>query len=290
MKKYLAVVILAVFSLWGCKENSTEPTTITDLSSTTEEAAYNVSTQLSESASGVSDQIGDAFTLAFPTSFAKMLDGGKDTTFKTRVWDNNNKLWTVTVDRKVPDQSTRVNFTFTRVYTIQYLNKNNEPMMYWKVGNDTAYTIRFKILEGTSYFKNPILIHRLLNLVADLTITNANKPIVTINGTMKREGSDTVAARNLTKTHNYKLDLTFQDVTGPRKNKLALQNKLSGTIAGTYEAVVSYKLGDSYKEETITKVINIQLDGTGKYELRMGDKTNQVRFGGHLGVPGISRK
>ncbi len=290
MKKYLAVVILAVFSLWGCKENSTEPTTITDLSSTTEEAAYNVSTQLSESASGVSDQIGDAFTLAFPTSFAKMLDGGKDTTFKTRVWDNDNKLWTVTVDRKVPDRSTRVTFTFTRVYTIQYLDKNNEPMMYWKVGNDTAYTIRFKILEGTSYFKNPILIHRLLNLVADLTITNANKPIVTINGTMKREGSDTVAARNLTKTHNYKLDLTFQDVTGPRKNKLALQNKLSGTIAGTYEAVVSYKLGDSYKEETITKVINIQLDGTGKYELRMGDKTNQVRFGGHLGVPGISRK
>ncbi len=290
MKKYLAVVILAVFTLWGCKENSTEPTTITDLSSTTDEAAYNVSTQLSESSSGVADQIGDAFTLAFPTSFAKMLDGAKDTTFKTRVWDNVNKLWTVTVDRKIPEQSMRVTHTFTRVYTIQYLNKNNEPMMYWKVGNDTAYTIKFKILEGTSYFKNPIITHRLLNLVADMTITNANKATVTMNGTMKREGSDTVAAKNLTKTHNYKLDLKFENVTGPRRNKLALQNKLSGTITGTYEAVVSYKLGDTYQEETITKVINIQLDGTGKYELRIGDKGNQVRFGGNLGTPGISRK
>lgn len=290
MKKLVALfAVISIFSLWGCKDNSTEPDTLTEFSSSTEEAAYNVSAELSSESSGAVDQIGDAFTIAFPLSFGRVISNDKDTTFKSKVWDDVNKLWTITVDRAIPEKSSRLTFYFKRTYTIQYLNKNNQPMKYWKVGTDTAYTIKFNILNGESYFKNPIFAHRLLSLTAALTITNANKPTVTINGTMKRSGSDTITTKKVQKTHNYTLDLTFENVTGPRKNKLALQNKLSGTITGTYDAIVTTKIGDNYQENRITKNINIQLDGTGNYNLRLYGNDGDFRFKGNLGYPGITK-
>jgi hypothetical protein len=285
-KMFFAALFVAVsiFSVGCNKDNTTEPLANT-MASSTDDAAYNISTELSSESSGAVDQVGDAFDLAFPGGLAKMQANFVDTTFKNKVWDDVNKLWTVTVDRSNKASWKNVTNTFKRTYTIQFLNKDGQPMKYWKVGSDTAYTVKFKILNGESYFTNGIVSHRLISLTADLTITNANQKNVTINGTMRRQGSDTISNKVGTRTHNFTLNLNYQNVVGPRTKKLQLQNKLSGTVSGNYTASVTFQSGDIYNEKQINKDFTINLDGTGNYNLNLGGG----KYKGNLGFCGFSK-
>ena len=94
-------------------------------------------------------------------------------------------------------------------------------------------------------------------------VTGVNTPAVTINtfnnGSYIKTGSDTLKTLNAVRTLNHTLTLNFINVVGPRGGKLNLSQKTSGTITGTYHAVVTFQKGSLYKDKVIDKDINITL-------------------------------
>lgn len=289
MKKlvgFLAIVLMGAILTSCNKENSNEPSTASINS--TDDAAYSISSALSSESAGLSDQVGDAFQAAFPSSvLAKVMSSenftAADTAFKSRVWNETEKAWYVTVERTKTSYNGKNTIYHKRLYKLQYLNKANQYQKAWLVGSDTAYTILFKILNGKSHHENERLDRSLDSLTADLTITNANKTVVTMNGNVYNAGSDTLINPKSKRTLTYVLKAKMVNVLGPRQRKMALDNKIGGSIEGNYSAFVTFQKGENYSEKTINKDFTVSLDGTGGYNLNLGG----FRYVGKLGSIGF---
>lgn len=269
------ILLTLVFSLTGCKKNATDP--IVD-ANTTEDAAESVANSLGEDNGGVADQMGDIADLSGslgiqPEAAVLAEKYGISTTAGDTVYKNydaGTQTWTLFVSRS------KVNFLglyrsgFTRTYNYQFINKNNVPQQRYITGTDTAYTIKFKVLDGSGYAFTRRMNHRLLSLTSDWVVTGANTSTVTINGTSTRIGADTLTTHNFVRSLNYTLDLAFVNVTGPRAPRvgsgigMARSPRMTGgTITGTYTASVGVLRGDAYTERNFTKTFTITFDGSG---------------------------
>ena len=270
-----AIALALVFALTGCKKNATDPIVEAN---TTEDAAESVANSLGEDNGGVADQIGDiadlSGSLGIQPEAAVLAEkyglstAAGDTVYKS--YDAGTQTWTLFISRS------RVNFLglyrsgFTRTYSYQFINKDNVPQQFYRTGTDTAYTIKFKVTDGSGYAFTRRLNHRLLSLTSDWVVTGANTSTVTINGTSKRIGADTLTTHNFVRSLNHTLDLTFTNVTGPRAPRAGSgigftrnPRMTGGTITGTYTASVGVLRGDAYTERNFTKTFTVTFDGSG---------------------------
>jgi hypothetical protein len=268
------VLLTLVFSLTGCKKNATEPVVE---ATTTEDAAESVANALGEDNGGVADQVGDIADLSgalgirpeaavIEEKYGMSVAAG-DTVSKT--YDTATQTWTLFVSRS------RTNFLglyrsgFTRTYKYQFVNKNSQSQQNYITGTDTAYTINFKVISGAGYAVTRRMSHNLLSLVSDWVVTGANTSTITINGTSKRVGADTLTTHNFVRSLNHSLDLTFTNVTGPRSPRpnfsagmMRSPRITGGTINGTYAATVGVLRGESYSEKSFTKTFSVTFDGS----------------------------
>jgi hypothetical protein len=189
-------------------------------------------------------------------------------------YDPATGTWTLKLQRERGNPNGVPYAEISRTYTYQFLNKNGQPQKYWKVGADTAYTIKFNIVEGTGTHRTRRLSQKLTGLSGEFTATGVNTRLITVNGSYQRSAVDTVTTRNSVRTLDHTLNLTFTDVKGPRGLRGDVHRNLSGTISGTYDATVTFQRGDSYSEKTVNRTFTIEL-GNGDATLRI----RGVRFG-----------
>ena len=263
----IASVISCVALLESCHKDDTVTST-TNTASAAQDAATSVANALAINNGGIIDQIGDVSDIASAASsqseagviFNKYAFDSVYTNV-SKSYDSTTEWWTLTLDlQRFGDYRTA---TFTRVYQYQFLNSSNAPQKYWLSGTDTAYSMHFKIVSGTGTFTNLYISHHLFSLSGEWMVTGTNTNVFTINtvngGLYTRVGADTLSTYNAIRTLNDSLSLTFTNVTGPRGSRLLLQTATSGTITGTYDAVVSFTSGSLYAQRTIHDTISITL-------------------------------
>ncbi len=146
-------------------------------------------------------------------------------------------------------------------YFVKFINVNGVAQRRYIVGSDTARSMIFRILYGRGYHRTPFRVHRLDSLSGNWVVTNLNTPVVTVNGTYYRSGTDTLRTRNAERTHDNALTATFTNVTRPRRGLGGTTDAISGTISGNYTATVTFTNGDLYKERSINKNFTIELSG-----------------------------
>jgi len=177
----------------------------------------------------------------------------------TATYDSVTQTWTIEVmrERGVPGDS--VYAKFERTYQKQFINKNGLPQRRYITEGDTAYSIDFEIVDGTGVILKPYFKHHLKSLSGGWLATNTNQEIVTVNGTYHRAAIDTLTGERGTRISDHSVDLSINNVTGPRGSRLDLSRKISGSITGVFHATITI-LGDNITIiKEVERDINIQL-------------------------------
>lgn len=262
----LLVPALAALALAACQNDN--PVSSNDSLNATEDAAESIASAVGADNGGATDQLSDVIVLAGASGLQKPAEVllGKYSEPNTIAsidtsYDPVTGTWTLRLERERGNPNGIPYAEISRTYTYQFLNKNGQPQKYWKVGADTAYTIKFNIVEGTGTHRTRRLSQELTGLSGSFTATGVNTRLVTINGTYFRSAVDTLTTRNAVRTLDHALNLTFTNVQGPRGSRLELSRKISGTVSGTYTAKVTFQRGESYGEKTINRSFTINLGG-----------------------------
>ncbi|MCL4704125.1 hypothetical protein KJ068_03130 [bacterium] len=263
---HLLLPALAALALVACQND--DPVSSNDSLNATEDAAESIASAVGADNGGATDQLSDVIELAGASGLQKPAEVllGKYSEPNTIAsidtsYDPATGTWTLRLERERGNPNGIPYAEISRTYTYQFLNKNGQPQKYWKVGADTAYTIKFNIVEGTGTHRTRRLSQQLTGLSGSFTATGVNTRLVTINGTYFRSAVDTVTTRNAVRTLDHALNLTFTNVQGPRGSRLELSRKISGTVSGTYTAKVTFQRGESYGETTINRSFTINLGG-----------------------------
>lgn len=263
---HLLLPALAALALVACQNDN--PVSSNDSLNATEDAAESIASAVGADNGGATDQLSDVIELAGASGLQKPAEVllGKYSEPNTIAsidtsYDPVTGTWTLRLERERGNPNGIPYAEISRTYTYQFLNKNGQPQKYWKVGADTAYTIKFNIVEGTGTHRTRRLSQQLTGLSGSFTATGVNTRLVTINGTYFRSAVDTVTTRNAVRTLDHALNLTFTNVQGPRGSRLELSRKISGTVSGTYTAKVTFQRGESYGETTINRSFTINLGG-----------------------------
>ncbi len=278
-KRFAHVLLpaLAALALAACQND--DPMSSNDSLNATEDAAESIASAVGADNGGATDQLSDVIELAGTSGLQKPSEVllGKysepnaiasiDTSY-----DPVTGTWTLKLERERGNPNGIPYAEISRTYTYQFLNKNGQPQKYWKTGADTAYTIKFNIVEGTGTHRTRRLSQELTGLSGNFTATGVNTRLVTINGTYSRSAVDTITTRNAMRTLDHTLNLTFTNVQGPRGSRLDLSRKISGTVSGTYTAKVTFQRGESYGETTINRSFTINLGG-GNANLNVSGKS-----------------
>ncbi len=232
-----------------------------------EDVAATVAATLSQEGGGAADQLDDVSYLSSSAGLQMQSDGRSDLTrlFGASILDTSYNdatgWWTATLSRSRSSEFGQFESSFERIYQFQFLNNAGTPQRRYIVGTDTAYTINFKIVSGTGYLRSPVHVHILESLTADWVVTNANRPVVIVNGSYARSGKDTITTRRATRTHENQIQATFINVTRPRYRFGVSRDSLSGTITGTIHSVITFTSGDLYRERIIDKEFTVELSG-----------------------------
>lgn len=263
---HLLLPALAALALVACQNDN--PVSSNDSLNATEDAAESIASAVGADNGGAADQLSDVIELAGTSGLQKPAEVllGKYSEPNTIAsidtsYDPVTGTWTLRLERARGNPNGIPYAEISRTYTYQFLNKNGQPQKYWKTGADTAYTIKFNIVEGTGTHRTRRLSQELTALSGSFTATGVNTRLVTINGTYFRSAVDTVTTRNAVRTLDHALNLTFTNVQGPRGSRLELSRKISGTVSGTYTAKVTFQRGESYGETTINRSFTINLGG-----------------------------
>lgn len=263
---HLLLPALAALALVACQND--DPVSSNDSLNATEDAAESIASAVGADNGGATDQLSDVIELAGASGLQKPAEVllGKYSEPNTIAsidtsYDPVTGTWTLRLERERGNPNGIPYAEISRTYTYQFLNKTGQPQKYWKVGADTAYTIKFNIVEGTGTHRTRRLSQQLTGLSGSFTATGVNTRLVTINGTYFRSAVDTVTTRNAVRTLDHALNLTFTNVQGPRGSRLELSRKISGTVSGTYTAKVTFQRGESYGETTINRSFTINLGG-----------------------------
>jgi hypothetical protein len=276
--KWTSVLILfslSVVFVTGCRNNDnsmvnslqTQPN-----ANATQDALFSISANVAIDNSGVLEEMSDVLqTASVPgivnEDFDGMLNFGHNHKNVSKQYDSTTGWWTSTVTRTRGNLLGLYYADHSRVYQDQFLNKDGKFQKFYIVPDgpafDTAYSFNHKIVSGTGILKTPKVSHQLTSLSAAWTVTGTNTSIVALNSTSPyvRTVSDTVTRNGAVRTLNGTLTLNFTNITGERGSGLNWHRKASGTITGTYHAVVTFQKGATYTETTIDRIIDITLGG-----------------------------
>lgn len=275
-KKFVGILLPAFAALLmsACEKDSPMSSQSQDDSIATEDAAESIASAIGSDNGGIVDQVGDVLELA---SFGHLQVQSDELLSKSTgiakidtSYDPATGTWTLKLNRERGNPEGVPYAQISRTYTYQFLNKNGQPQKYWKVGADTAYTIKFNIVEGTGTHRTRHLSQKLTGLSGAFTATGVNTRLVTINGAYERSAVDTITTRDAVRTLDHTVKFTFTDVQAPRGSRHGdVHRKLSGNISGTYNAFVTFQRGESYSEKTINRTFSIELgDGSANLHIR----------------------
>jgi len=268
----LLLAALGVLALAGC--SSDDPTTPSATILTAEkDAAASVASDLGADDGGLVDQVNDAvrFAGAVDLTAKAECEGLRDASY-----DSTTGTWTITVTRERGDVGSVPYASFTRVYTVRFLDADGVPQMRYLEDGVAASTIEFAILSGTGVHVTRRLEQNLLSLEAAFTVTNADQDTVTINGTCARSAGTVLTNPVFVRTHDSTLQLELIDVTAPRGFDRDLSEAVGGTVTGVYDATITVTRGDAYSERTIHREFTIDLaDGEGA--MTMDQTRNRYR-------------
>jgi len=261
----LLLPAFAAFVMSACDKNS--PLEPQNEMNATEDAAESIASAIGSENGGVADQLGDVIELASVSGIQAQSDyllgkySAENAAAKIDTsYDPATGTWTLKLQRERGNPNGVPYAEISRTYTYQFLNKNGQPQKYWKVGADTAYTIKFNIVEGTGTHRTRNLSQKLTGLSGALTATGVNTRLITVNGNYQRSAVDTITTHNAVRTLDHTLSLTFTDVQGPaRGHRGDLARRISGTISGTYTATATFQRGESYSEKNINREFSIEL-------------------------------
>ena len=267
----LLLTAFAAFVMTACDQDS--PVSPQNDMNATEDAAESIASAIGADTGGAVDQLSDVMELA---SFGRLQAQAEEGLSKASgfgkidtSYDEATGTWTLKLSRERGNPDGVPYAQFSRTYTYQFLNKNDQPQKYWIVGADTAYTIKFNIVEGTGTHRTRNLSQKLTGLSGAFTATGVNTRLVTINGSYERSAVDTITTRNSVRTLDHTLKLTFTNVQGPRNGRVDLARKFTGNISGSYDAFVTFQRGESYSEKTINRTFSIELgDGNADILIR----------------------
>lgn len=268
----LLLAALGLLALAGCSNDDTVAPAATTATAELDAAAA-VASDLGADDGGLVDQVNDAVSFA----------GGVDLVAKAECeglgqadYDSTTGTWTITVSRERGEVGSVPYASFTRVFTVRYLDADGVPQMHYLQDGVAASTIEFAILSGTGTHITRRLEQNLLSLEAAFTVTDADQDTVTINGTYARSAGTVLTNPVFVRTHDSTLQLALIDVMAPRTFDRDLSLAISGTVTGVYDATITVTRGDDYTERSIHREFTVDLaDGEGT--MTMAQSHNRYR-------------
>ena len=260
---FIGAIAMTATLITGCKKNDSNPlgnsSTVTT-SDDVADAADAVSDALASNNGGAMDQVNDVFEIAGGVGVGVLGKADGDTTFVGKQYDSSTVSWTTTTFKERSNLPLYYG-VWTRVHWLQF-RTNGTAQKFRTTNGVVADTILHQLdpLGNTGYFYTPRLVHHLLSISSNWIASNTNTDTVTINGSYKWSGIDTIEAPFARKGRvlNHTITLTFVNVKGPTGARLARSEKTSGEIDARYQATVTTPAGTTY---TVDKSFTIILGG-----------------------------
>jgi hypothetical protein len=268
IRKNLTILVLGTLTMAavfvaGCKKNDSTPNTPSvTASADVSDAADAVSDALASNNGGAMDQVNDVFEIAGGVAVSGGVLGKTygDTTINGAVYDSSSMSWTKVIVRGDSLLYPAYYGYWTRIYWLQF-RSDGHAQEFRKTNNVVADTILHQLLGGTGYFWTPRLVHHLLSIYSNWTVSNTNTDTVTINGSYTWSGIDSIkstAVARKGRVLNRKIILLFENVKGPKGPRVARSAGTSGTIVITYTATVTAPGKLPY---TVTEQFTVVLGG-----------------------------
>ena len=274
------IIISGVIFIFGC-DKSTEPEL--DSSVLYEDAAESISAAMGDESGGVTESFADVMIAGgggTVNSSEPISNNGEAVTSGPPTYDPATGWWSVSINRSV--STDRFQRSITREYRYQFLRNGVAQALYISPSNDTATTLKFKIVSGTGYFRGLRVSHNLTSLKGAWTSNDINKDtvIITLDSVYVRTGVDSIKTRELLRTHASTVTINSVNVKAPRyrsstpvtwRNNFA--SAISGTITGNYSATIAFQRGEAYKERSINRDFTITV-GNGEGSLTIAGGGN----------------
>jgi len=266
---YLIISLFTLFILSSCSEKDSETLT------PDRDAGETTAATLAVATGGIMDQISDLreFMVYDTTRVGKALEEKYADRYVTiqKTYDNNLGQWNITFE-KLRGTFGAVPFAYImRQYTLKYRNENGYAQKYYVTGMDTARTVIFNLVQADGQFKTRRISHLLDSLSFNWTVSNAHQSLVTLNGTYYKAGVDTIRGWNRVRTSDHQLQLTLSNIVIPRGVNATFYQAVSGTITGSFDALITFLSGTEYSETTVHRDILILLGG-GRGDITIGGK------------------
>lgn len=283
----LLVAALVLLFAAGCKDNASAPVSADNLAS--EDAANVIAGDIGAQSGGANDMLTDIADLRSPL-FASAEGGGLGVFDRgtgrygtyTRTYDPSAQTWTVVIEAS--HQNPRVSGSWRREYKY-WFSKNDVRQQFFITNGVMADKVNFEIIESgcSGQFTSPRVSHQLIALRGSVVATvsvSGNDTLLTINSVQPRyrAGIDSIRIRGGLRTSNHDLTMTFNDVVVPTSLERRLPEEIfagrrfrnvrpiSGTITGTYNALITFQRGDQYDERQVTRNFTIDFaSGSGEF-------------------------
>jgi hypothetical protein len=270
MKVFAALLFtFAICILAGCGGSKATNDSAVTTATVDEDVALSVAGSIASDDGGAVDEVSAITTLAGGLSLSSPAPGNENATALkppvptphggSAIYDPNTGIWSIDFDRTFGNSGGAYYAAVTRTYTYKFMNKDGQAQKFWKVGNDTAYTIEFTIVSGTGYYRTPHMMHHLTSLSGNLIATGVNTEMITVNGTYTRSAIDTLETHSATRSSNHTLQLTLTNVMGPRGLHVDMAQQVSGTISGTFNAAINFTTGNGYSDKNVNRTFTIDL-------------------------------
>lgn len=270
LRTILFALLAIVALLAGCGDDTTTAPNSSPLTAD-KDAAEAVAADIGSENGGLTDQLADLSISLDGLNAAKDRPMNPQNGFATREYDEVTGTWTVTIDRERGDPDGTPYHSFSRVYTLRFLNDAGESMQYRVVDADTASTVEFNILSGSGDHRTRRMERTMTELTGSLVVTNVNTEIVTVNGVYHRAAGHHLETPVFSRTLDGVLDFELIDVMLPRGDRHNHAAAISGTISGTFVADITIERGDEYTEEHIDREFTIVL-GEGEGDMLMNGR------------------
>lgn len=267
-----AIFLIAVGCDTGVSEN--EET----LDSAKTDAAESIAVLQGEESGGLMEEVMSVFESAQDGS----VDGSGKTSdfFFSREYDSDTGIWTVTRLIELGDPDAERYLYHKRVFEIQFRDSLGSPQVFYNTNGELAEEIEVTIVEGEGAFITPHIKAERVSVAGNFVATNADEEIVTVNGTYAHSGVHTLENENASRVLDFEMSANVIDLMGPRDDRRDLSEKVSGTVEGEYNALLTVERGDTTQETEIdfTFVIEIE-EGVASITIEGDTFDSDVRSG-----------
>lgn len=267
----IMLIISSFFFLMACSEEKSEQKLVPD-----RDVAETLAGAISYNTGGAIDQISDLCEFLDVNDTTKveqviLKNFSPKSVSINRTYDSLNGFWTINVEKIRGDSLSAPFAHILRKYTLQFLNVNNIPQRNYVTAADTARTVLFSIKRGYGKHLTRRISQQLDSLSGAWTVTNAHLPEVTINGTYYRAATDTIRGFNRLRNSDHQLELNFNNIVAPRGVHPNIYQAVSGSLSGTFDAVITFISGTAYNETVIHRDFNV-IFGDGNGSIILGSK------------------